>query len=72
MAEISKVHVSSSLSQGKNTRTVALCRSPEARHFGVRFGAAVCKRTMEHTATIIICKKNPNVSESSVSPRNKA
>lgn len=28
-----------------------------------------CNSNMEHTATIIICKKNPNVSESGVSPQ---
>ena len=46
--------------------------SPEARRSGVRFGRATAyKRTMEHTATVIICKKNPNVSESDISPRTK-
>ena len=41
----------------------------EARRSCVGGAAAMYKSIMEHIATVIICKKNPNVSESSVSPQ---
>ena len=44
----------------------------EARCFGLDFGVATkYTSTTEHTATVIICKMNPNVSESSVGTRTK-
>jgi hypothetical protein len=45
--------------------------SRDARRFGRDGIVTAYNRIMEHTATVIICKKNPNVSESGVSRKTK-